>query len=90
MSNTYAHMQRDPRSKRWKRRVYRKRFACGDKQCFSDEIAARVGGQLSIEERRKVAQLWIYHCARCKRWHLTKINRGDRWAVLSQEKRKAA
>lgn len=91
MSNTYAHRHdRDPKAPRWKRRIYRKRFPCGEKRCFPDEIAARVGGMLSIEERKNATQLWVYDCVRCKRWHLTSKPRGDRWAVIQTEKRKKA
>lgn len=75
---------------RWKRRVYRCRFKCGDKRCFPDEVQARVGGQLSIEERGNVTQLWVYKCVHCKRWHLTSRDRGARWAVLPDEARKRA
>lgn len=85
VSDTFAHMQREPRTKRWKRRVYRRVFKCGDKQCFPDEVTARVGGMVSIEERRNATQLWVYKCVHCKRWHLTSQKQGERWAVLPRK-----
>lgn len=87
MSRTH----REPREARrpHKRRLYRAWFPCGAKRCFADEIAARVGGMLSIEDRRNVTQLWVYRCKRCKRWHLTSQDLGSRWAVVQQEKKAA-
>lgn len=91
MSDTYAHRQdREPKTKRFKKRFYRIGLRCSDKGVWPDEITARVGGMLSIEERRNIAQLRVYPCPHCKRWHLTSQDRGPRWAVLLPEKRKAA
>jgi len=84
MSRT-NHELREPHQPR-KRRLYRVRFNCGDKRCFPDEVQARVGGMLSIEERGNVPQLWVYKCVHCKRWHLTSQSRGPRWAVLPERK----
>lgn len=90
MSDTRRH-DAERRTRRGKRRLYRRLFACAEKRCFPDEVAARVGGMLSIEERRNVAQLWVYRCVHCKRWHLTSQERGPRWAVIPpQLLRKAA
>jgi hypothetical protein len=89
LSDTW-HERAEPTQRRGKRRLYRRFFRCAEKRCFADEIAARVGGMLSIEERRNVPQLWVYRCVHCKRWHLTSQERGPRWAVMPAEQRKAA
>lgn len=84
MSHTY----REPLQRRHaqaKRRLYRAKMRCADKRCFSDEIAARVAGMVSIGERGNLTKLWIYPCPHCKRWHLTSQDRGRQWLVTAQE-----
>ncbi len=93
MSDTFTAEQREQRARRpkrfkaWKKRFYRINVRCGDKGVWPDEVQARVGGMVSLEERKNARQLWVYNCKKCKRWHLTSHNLGPRWAVMPEVKK---
>lgn len=45
---------------------------CIAKRRFSDEPAARVGAQFAINTYQLVDRLYVYHCAECRGWHMTR------------------
>lgn len=64
-----------------KPRAYRTDSRCKGKHRYSDEVTARAGGAVSLEERQNRAQLWCYLCKHCRGWHLTSSNQGKRWEI---------
>lgn len=46
---------------------------CTSKRRYSDELAARAGGMISLEiQDTGYSKLWPYKCAICRGWHLSK------------------
>lgn len=49
---------------------------CTGKARWPDEMSARAGALFSLENYGGVDQLWVYRCALCRGWHLTKQKTG--------------
>jgi uncharacterized protein YbdZ (MbtH family) len=51
---------------------------CASKRRYSDELAARAGGMISLEKQDTgYSKLWPYRCDVCRGWHLSKKKRPD-------------
>lgn len=54
---------------------------CESKHRHPDEATARAAAMHSIERHHNVAALYVYQCAECHGWHLTRRNHGRRVRV---------
>lgn len=59
------------------------RKGCTDKRRFSDEITARVGGQIQCQNDGKPA-MWVYPCDHCRGWHITNKHGAKRRLVTAE------
>lgn len=66
---------------RGKPRAYRTDPTCSAKNRYCEEVTARAGGTLALQEMRNRAKLWCYRCKHCNGWHLTHTDQGARWLI---------
>lgn len=64
-----------------KPRAYRTDSRCKNKHRYTDEVQARAGGAVSLDERKNRSKLWCYRCTHCSGWHLTSSFQGKRWEI---------
>lgn len=68
-----------------KPRTYRTDRTCQAKQRYTDEIAVRAAGSVSMVERKNRHRLWCYRCTHCSGWHLTHSDQGARWEIRAND-----
>lgn len=51
--------------------------ACAHKCRHGTEAAARKAAQRAIRENQNAERLWVYACAKCRGWHLTRDHSGS-------------
>ena len=71
-----------------KPRRYRTDNTCKGKRYFADEIAARAGAAVSLEERANTTRLWVYRCMACPGWHITSKKHSERFLVTLEGRRR--
>jgi len=59
---------------------------CETKRRYADEFAARAAAMESLElHPPESGALWIYPCALCRGWHLTRRNNGTARKIIPGE-----
>lgn len=87
MSDTRRYDDEEKRRPNFRPRVYliNRPMTCREKRNYPDEVSARAGALLSLEERGNRSTLWVYKCPHCDRWHLTSKDSGKRRRVSIQD-----